>query len=129
MWTGDAAATTVRLGGVSSTAAWPGEAALSGVRPVAEPPGTAGRAPDVASTAAVRPAGDGTGPLPVAVGPGEASPGAAPGIVVPRAAHCPRHGLPRRPEAPAPRVRRWTAGGAAATLVSGAGREALGGTG
>ncbi|MDX3179499.1 hypothetical protein PV382_45825, partial [Streptomyces scabiei] len=124
MWTGDAAATTVRLGGVSSTAAWPGEAALSGVRPVAEPPGTAGRAPDVASTAAVRPAGDGTGPLPVAVGPGEASPGAAPGIVVPRAA----------PSEPVLRgawegravgsVRRWTAGGAAATLVSGAGREA-----
>ncbi|MDX3035311.1 hypothetical protein PV515_46980, partial [Streptomyces scabiei] len=92
------------------------------MRPVAEPPGTAGRAPDVASTAAVRPAGDGTGPLPVAVGPGEASPGAAPGIVVPRAA----------PSEPVLRgawegravgsVRRWTAGGAAATLVSGAGR-------
>ncbi|WP_159056177.1 hypothetical protein [Streptomyces scabiei] len=138
-WTGGAAPTTVWLGGVSSTAvwlggaspaaAWPGEAALSGVRPVAEPPDTTGRAPDVASAAAVRPAGDGTGTLPVAVGPGEASPGVPLGIAAPRAA----------PSEPVLRgawegravgsVRRWTAGGAAATLVSGAGREARGGTG
>lgn len=121
-WTDGVSATTVWAGGASPMAAWPGEAALPGVRPDAEPPDTVGRPPGVASTAAVRPSGDGAGALPVAVGPSEASPGVPPAIAAPSEPVLRGGAWDGRA---AGRVRRWTAGSAA--LVNGAGREVRGG--